>query len=297
MFKIISFCIVAILISYSALVAGKNSIQKSTGAHPGSSGAPGEPTCAKSGCHADAKVSSGESVNTLTLKDAHGNEVQRYTPGESYNMTVRIVDNNTLSLHPKFGFQIVALDEDENSTGEFILTDAQRTQIQRATVNKRQRTYVSHRIDGIQPVAPYTGEWSFTWTAPSNYSGPITFYYCTNSANNDNTNKNDAIFTSSVTIQSSTTDVSAGKVSSLNAVIYPNPVSDVLHITYTSFVLRPVTVGLYTMQGRQVQQWLSQQVYGQQHLVLPTQAIPAGHYYVEIRSGAVLLYSAVVVKK
>lgn len=298
MLKIISFCTIAVLIGYGVVEAGKHSIQKSTGAHPGSSGAPGEPTCAKSGCHADAKVSSGEGVNTLTMKNAHGSEVQSYAPGESYTMTVRIVDNNTLSLNPKFGFQIVALDEDENSVGEFILTDAQRTQIQRATVNKGQRFYVSHRIDGIQPVAPYTGEWSFTWAAPSNYSGPVTFYYCTNSANNDNTNKNDAIFTSSVVVHSSTTDVPSASTLPLNAVVYPNPIGNVLHLVYTSYALGSATVALYDMQGRQVQQWVAlQQAHGEQHFTFPVAAVAMGQYYIEVRSGAGVLYSTVVAKE
>lgn len=299
MLKSISFCITAILIAYGVVVANKHNIQKSSGAHPGSSGAPGEPTCAKSGCHADAKVSSGNDVNTLTMKDAHGNSVQNYTPGASYTMTVRIVDNNTIAFHPRFGFQIVALDKDDNSIGEFILTDAQRTQIQRATVNKKQRNYVSHRIDGTQPIAPNTGEWSFTWTAPSDYSGPITFYYCTNSANNDNTNKNDAIFTSSVTIQSSVTSVPTSTVSPVNATIYPNPVADVLHIAFlTQQVVPPVTIALYNTQGVQVRQWtFPQTTAGQQHIALPVAELATGSYYMELRTGTILLYSTAVIKQ
>lgn len=130
------------LVMFIFINAGKNddgsSVSfKTTNSHPSSTGAPGELTCSRSGCH-NGPVFDGTGINLISF----GNNDTGYIPGTVYNMKVSVTNGIT----QKFGFQIVALkDADSTSIGTFIITNSSKTQLQNgdAAFNLQSRKYVT----------------------------------------------------------------------------------------------------------------------------------------------------------
>jgi hypothetical protein len=74
-----------------------------------------------------------------------------------------------------------------------------------------------------------TAVWTFSWTAPTTATA-VTFYGAFNYANNNSTSSGDVIKKSSVSFLANTTSISESDNSVLFSV-FPNPTTDVLHIT------------------------------------------------------------------
>lgn len=169
---------------------------KSSGSHPSSTGAPGEETCAKSGCHS-ATTDSGDGINFDTFRDALGSNVTEYIPGETYSLSVKIIKSGIT----KYGFQIVGIDAGMNNAGFWSITDAVRTWHQTSSDPfSLQRKYVTHTTNGNVPTATGEADWTFDWIAPAVGTGTVNFYYCVNATNNNGDNSGDALFLSSYSI-------------------------------------------------------------------------------------------------
>lgn len=169
--------------------------KKVSGGHPGSTGSPGELTCAKSGCHAGTVTQNNNTVNQLIFPTADST----YVPGQTYLIKVKVTKANI----QRFGFQIEALKDGPNTNiGTFALTQTARTQIITHVVSSNTRYQVTH-VQAGTPAFPTTGqnEWQFNWTAPSTNQGPITFYYATNCTNNNGLNSGDQTYTNSFKIK------------------------------------------------------------------------------------------------
>ncbi|MGE0568427.1 MAG: choice-of-anchor V domain-containing protein [Bacteroidia bacterium] len=165
--------------------------RKTAGSHPGSNGAPGDQTCAASGCHADAMITPS-AVNNCTL--IFSSQDSSYVPGATYNVTVQ-----TKGIIPtsKFGFECVAIKDNGNlNIGQFSITDFNpiRTQIVNYPSGSETRYSVTHTSAGTPALSANFSQWTFDWTAPPVNEGTITFYYATNCTNNDAANTGDAIF-------------------------------------------------------------------------------------------------------
>ena len=91
----------------------------------------------------------------------------------------------------RFGFQLTALDATGQKAGEFILTDATRTQLQ---VNGT-RQYVAHTAAGTTALATGDTNWEFTWMPPATAVGRVVFYASGNATNNSSSNAGDFIYT------------------------------------------------------------------------------------------------------
>ncbi|MBL4651779.1 MAG: hypothetical protein JKY53_02785 [Flavobacteriales bacterium] len=177
---------------------------KSTGSHPSSTGAPGELTCAKSGCHVNAVINPGDGVNTHTFKNSSAIDVTGYAAGSTYSVEVNI----TQPFVSKFGFEIVALDANDNNAGSWIITDAARTWHQTTSApSSLNRKYVTHESAGTSPTSAGECSWGFDWEAPIAGTGDVTFYYCTNGTNNNEQNSGDTLYFSDFTI---TEDAASG---------------------------------------------------------------------------------------
>jgi len=181
---------------------------KSTAAHESSTGAPGELTCAQSGCHETSKIFRDDTTNALLFFDADS------TYGDSMEgVTLRVRKEDC----KKFGFQIVCLDTLMKNVGSWVLLNKERVQMQSADFSvpgANGRKYLTHTYKGTIPQS--TGEifWEFSWLPPLNgYKGAVTFYVMTNCTNNDNTNSGDALYASKHTLrhQSSPTFISEEK--------------------------------------------------------------------------------------
>jgi hypothetical protein len=169
------------------LMAGSGSGTRSDGAPVSSTGAPEETTCAMAGCHSDNSVNAGTAIPEIIID---GNPAS-YEPGKTYKITAKITD----AEKQRFGFQLVALNTNNQNTGKLSLVDEERTQILKNYVKLTDREYVTYTYPGTDAVSPGKGEWSFLWTAPSQNVGAIRFYSAFASANNDRTDKGDHIYT------------------------------------------------------------------------------------------------------
>ncbi|MBL4624822.1 MAG: T9SS type A sorting domain-containing protein [Flavobacteriales bacterium] len=170
---------------------------KTTGSHPSSTGAPGENTCARSGCHANANVNAGDGVNSYTFKNSVGTDVSNYDADETYSISVKIAESST----SKFGFEIVALDVNDDNIGSWIITDAVRTWHQQTSdPSSLNRKYVTHESAGTTATYPGESMWEFDWEAPVSGTGDVTFYFCTSATNNDGSGSGETLYLSNFTI-------------------------------------------------------------------------------------------------
>lgn len=223
---------------------------KTGGAHPSSTGAPGEGTCADAttGCHANATVKSDSisAVNTLLFPTSDSS----YVPGNTYTITVKAEKTGI----KKFGFEIVALkNSDKKNIGTWIITDATRTHTLTGSGVLADRKYVTHSVDGTPAVSAGLGQWSFKWTAPSTNAGNITFYYSTNCTNDDQANTGDQLFLSSFRIHpAANASVKNALQKSKYSVVYLKD-SRILKVNYSLIQDANTALSIYDMQGKLIQ--------------------------------------------
>ncbi len=152
-------------------------------------GAPNEPNC--TACHMGAAVNSGG--GTLMIGGLPAN----YTPNQEITVTVLI----TQTGRSTFGFQLTALDDQGRRAGDLVLTDTTRTVLNSGAILGNLRQYINHNSGGTGATGPGQGSWSFTWKAPPQSAGRVTFYAAGNAANGNGTNGGDFIYTTSSSIQ------------------------------------------------------------------------------------------------
>jgi len=167
----------------------------SSGAPASHTGAPGEQTCAVSGCHDDNALNSG----TAKLNIDAGN-ISNYIPGKTYPIKIQILDAGI----QRFGFQITALSLSENKNiGKLLVTDVLKTQYMNNLVEYKDREYITYTFNGTDALEPGVGEWVVNWKAPSENLGPVIFYVGAVSANDNENDKGDFTYTSQLTINDS----------------------------------------------------------------------------------------------
>ncbi len=164
----------------------------SFGAPPSSTGAPGEISCAESGCHDDSPVPQKHEYHVLSIITKNG----LFIPGDTALITINVQDPEI----QRFGFQLTALDEDRKAIGGFLITDPEHTQMLQNHVELVDREYVTYTKAGTLASQKGNHTWSFKWIIPKSISRNITFYLATVSANNDNRDKGDKVFLRDTTI-------------------------------------------------------------------------------------------------
>jgi hypothetical protein len=115
----------------------------------------------------------------------------KYTPGVTYFM--RMIATSPAAVH---GFELTAVDTTNDATAtegqevtNFAILNPVTTALAAVTYN-----FVSHHNADSNRV------WTFTWTAPTTYEGPVTFYYAGNAGVDTDTNIGDSIFVANKTI-------------------------------------------------------------------------------------------------
>ena len=150
----------------------------------GNTNAPGENTCAKSGCHSSFSVQSNMPARiTITADGVDMDANFQYTKGATYNMKFLI--NNAKARN---GFSLTML----NPNGELVgtlATNSNDAQISNGAAGKK---YVGH-INSLG-----VSFWDFEWTAPTD-SQVVTLYSIANLTNNNNATSGDSILTKSFT--------------------------------------------------------------------------------------------------
>lgn len=153
----------------------------SSGASPGTSGAPGEGTCGQ--CHQN-----GPDDGSLTIQGVPA----EYDFQQTYSITVSLEDPG----QARWGFQLTAIDGANLAAGTITVTEPGAT----SKSTGGGKDYLNHTVSGTYagtPDGPVT--WSFDWTAPASDMGPISFYAAGNAANNDLGTGGDNIYTTDAT--------------------------------------------------------------------------------------------------
>jgi hypothetical protein len=142
---------------------------------------PSNSTCNQGGCHNSFVLNSGG--GTLSLSGVPFNN-NNYTPGQTYDLTVNLRHVGK----SRWGFELTALDSNNNRAGTIIVTDSTNTQLS--------DKYLKHRLSGAFFNPDQSPGWNFQWKAPS--SGiPVIFYVAGNAANGDGSNGGDQIYSKS----------------------------------------------------------------------------------------------------
>lgn len=162
---------------------------KAAGAHPGATGAPGEVdspnACGSNGCHTGNVILNDKVVNSLIFPTADST----YTPGQTYLVTIKVKKAGI----ERFGFEVGVLDAANKNAGSLTIAEATRTQKLSHVIGGDTRYEITHKLAGNSTTTPGSTQWTFNWTAPATNVGIITFYYATNSANNNKENSGDNI--------------------------------------------------------------------------------------------------------
>jgi hypothetical protein len=156
--------------------------------------APGESNCTQ--CHASFPVNSGTgnvSISALPIN---------YSPNQQIPVTVTVSQSDAVI----YGFQLTAIDAQGKNVGTYTLPTQSPKQLQMLNgfVSGNQRTYVEHTIDGVLPTQFGSKSWTFTWNAPAQRVGTVSFYAAGNAANSDGSPAGDYIYTTSKSIRSGT---------------------------------------------------------------------------------------------
>ena len=155
--------------------------------------APGESTCAQSGCHDDSQI--GDKSKAELLFD--NSSISSYSPDQIYPISLHVQDPSI----NRFGFQLVALDDNGDQCGSFIISDSEHTQILFNELEIKDREYITYKHAGTYPKIPGSHSWNMKWKAPSKGKGKVHFYFATVSANNDNSDKGDKVFLHSMSLK------------------------------------------------------------------------------------------------
>jgi hypothetical protein len=151
----------------------------------GKTGAPGEGTCVQ--CHAGTALNAGGGFVFVESSDMIFGQHQL---GQTYNMSVTVGQSGD----GLFGFSVVALDANGNSVGTFTAGSDNHTE--NFTVQGSPRQYVTHNLNGGTSQDEHT--FNFTWTAPSEDFGTITFYATGLAANGNGMNSGDKVYSATL---------------------------------------------------------------------------------------------------
>ncbi len=221
--KLLIILISVSFITYASIQATNDSNGKN-----GYVGAPGESTCASSGCHNDNAANSG--AGGIAISSSNMSSMQ-YTPGQTYHISISISEGGK-SL---FGFGFEALDTANNNVGTIIVTKSTETNLHNSSylggTNPAGRINIGHIKNG--GAANNNKTFNFDWKAPSNYTGNINFYAVGNAANNDGLASGDNIYTTSITATPASTALLT-QVSSLwpfNAFVSSNSAGQKIYVS------------------------------------------------------------------
>jgi Secretion system C-terminal sorting domain len=159
-----------------------------------STGAPGENTCAKSGCHAG-----GTFTGTVTLTGVP----DTILPNTTYPITLTNTSNAV-----KAGFQMTCLSSANAMCGTFTAA----TGVSIGTQNSTARKYA--RQSAPKTLSAGATSWTFNWKSPATLpDAKVTFYFASLCANGDGGKNGDKVLTStkevSLPIVSATNETNA----------------------------------------------------------------------------------------
>src|SRR5215510_14275940 len=169
---------------------------------PALGGFPQETSCVE--CHTGT-VNSGGGTFTITAPAS-------YSPGQSVTVTVTINQTG----RALFGFELTALNDQGQKTGDLVSNDG-RTQLVNGMGGFAGRQYIQHSFSGIVANTPNQNTWTFTWNAPAQNAGRVTFYASGLAADANGSVSGDLTYTISRSINSGSTPAPLGQFASASA--------------------------------------------------------------------------------
>lgn len=243
-------------------------LSNTSGAPAGTTGAPGEETCGRSGCHATTP-----NTGTATISLLLDNDATAYTLGEIHTLTVAI-DNPQVAA--RNGFEIVALNALNNNVGEWLLSGEY---LQMKSANGRD--YMTHSEDGSVLTS-----WDIAWRAPNTDVGAVTFYVAVNDANDNGNRTGDNIYTIAETYEAQVTS-SIKTISSLKDItVFPNPVQTAINIKLDLTTSTNLSGTLINASGQSVALLFQQNILeGISNLSIPFPSdFPTGPYFLQLEN-------------
>lgn len=202
------------------------------GTDPGYTGSPGDGYKNCSNCHGGMAVTK-EGWITSDIPE------EGYVPGETYTITA----TNSAMGSTRFGFCVSPQALNGDLLGALLITDTLRTKL--VGDNK----YVTYRADGVEGVD--SNVWVFDWVAPKAGTGNVVFYGAFNSNPGHKGSDGTTLSTLTVKEKGSTGLVSiSDKVS--NLLIYPNPVSDFVKVSFDLNGSRNVNIDISDVNGKSI---------------------------------------------
>jgi len=139
-------------------------------------------------CYAGTVNSGGGSL-TITAP-------ANYSPNQDVAVTITVNQTGRVL----FGFQLTALNDQGQKAGAFVISSDGRTQIVNGSGGFGGREYIEHTFAGITSPVANQNSWTFTWKAPAQSAGRVTFYAAGNAANANGANSGDFIYTTNRSI-------------------------------------------------------------------------------------------------
>lgn len=230
----------------------------------GFTGSPGENTCVS--CHTSfAANSGGGSITIATTPSITGNE---YVPGTTYTVDVTVAKTGVTL----FGLGAEILNSSNTNAGTISILNSTETKI----LTSSGRTNVAHQLNGGSST---TGSktFSFKWVAPAT-AGVAKIYAAGVAANANSSNNGDYVYTTSL-ILSGSVGIKE-QFEDVRLSIYPNPTTDLIHVTYALKEEAVVACELTSLTGAIIKQYFSEsQAAGEQHLQLDVPSTVANGIY------------------
>lgn len=161
-----------------------------SGPDPRYTGAPGDQTCARSGCHMGTALNGGGGSVQLTSSAG-----QTYTPGQQQTFTMTITDSRARV----YGFQMSARLDSNPSNGQagtFTPGSQQIVICDSGSIRGASGCPSSRPVEFIEHSRPFsTNTVNVTWTAPGSAAGTVTIYVAANAANGNGDDTGDHIYT------------------------------------------------------------------------------------------------------
>ena len=208
--------------------------------------------------------------------------VTTYTPGTQYFMRVK---GTTPS--PVYGFELTA--DDTSNTGtdvtNFAILNPTNTSLLSVSYN-----FVAHHN------ATNNNEWTFMWTAPTNYQGLVTFYYAGNDGVAGDTTGGDHIFLASKSISSSGANGISSPVDKVNLLrVFPTIFENQIQISFGLNVNSKVQGTIVDLNGRVIRNILDEGLMaGSFNRNFDLSGLQAGVYLVKIQVGEAFTVSKIV---
>jgi len=222
--------------------------------------APNMSSCASDNCH-------GGEINTgggdLELMTSFEDNVDAYTNGSLLDISLTVNDPDAL----RYGFQMVALDANDQSVGNFVTNDSAELSLQYGQGYE----FINHFMIPEENANVF----NFQYQAPNENVGPISFYATAIAADGGGNPDNDDRYNISRDIMwTEPIGIESGIFSSVN--ISPNPVSDGL-VSISGMPFEKAQVSIYDLQGK-----LQQEKRCSEEEQLDVSDLKAGVYLVSI---------------